>query len=340
MPKNNCLITGGLGFIGSTLAKQLIKFKDISNCVLVDNFSGYINPLRQTFFDFRQERFNSFSKIKNNKLIIEKCKFERANCADFKSIYNIIEKYKPKYIFHTAAVPVARVQNPNISEFREGSIDTTINLLDCIDLLQKKKKLKLERFLYFSSSMIYGDFKKKKVSEEDETNPKDIYGTLKLAGEIIVKGLSKCNSIPYTIIRPSAVYGPTDMNERVTQYLIMRAIQGEKLVVHGKNEKLDFTFIEDLAAGCIKAARSPKGKNETFNITFGKARKILDFAKIISKNFPKSKLEVVERDKTRPKRGTLSTTKARKLLGFKPKIKLEQGTQQYINFYKNFLKNN
>merc|ERR1712167_283278 len=114
-----------------------------------------------------------------------------------------------------------------------------------------------------------------------------------LAGEIIVKGLSKCNSIPYTIIRPSAVYGPTDMNERVTQYLIMRAIQGEKL---------DFTFIDDLVAGCIKAARSPKGKNETFNITFGKARKILDFAKIISKNFPKSKLEVVERDNTRPKR--------------------------------------
>jgi Nucleoside-diphosphate-sugar epimerases len=90
----------------------------------------------------------------------------------------------------------------------------------------------------------------------------------------------------------------------------------------------------------LKAARSPKGKNETFNITFWKARKILDFAKIISKNFPKSKLEVVERDNTRPKRGTLSTTKARKLLGFKPKIKLEQGTQQYINFYKKFLKNN
>ena len=140
MPKNNCLITGGLGFIGSTLAKQLIKLKDVSNCILVDNFSGYINPLRRTFFDFRQERFNSFSQIKNNKLIIKKCKFERANCTDFKSIYNIIEKYKPKFIFHTAAVPVARVQNPNISEFREGSIDTTINLLDCVDLLQKKRK--------------------------------------------------------------------------------------------------------------------------------------------------------------------------------------------------------
>ena len=60
------------------------------------------------------------------------------------------------------------------------------------------------------------------------------------------------------------------MNERVTQYLIMRAIQGEKLVVHGKNEKLDFTFIEDLVEGCIKAARSPKGKMKLLTLLLAK----------------------------------------------------------------------
>ena len=103
-------------------------------------------------------------------------------------------------------------------------------------------------------------------SENDQLNPKELYGTMKLAGEITTKGLCTFYNIPYTIIRPSAVYGPTDMNQRVTQYFIEKALAGDKLSIHGKNEKLDFTFVEDLAEGCILAARSKKGINQIFNM--------------------------------------------------------------------------
>ncbi len=334
----NYLITGGLGFIGSNIAKLVIKKKSVSKCILVDNYSGYINPLRRSFNDFRKLRFNDLNDKKTNQLIKKKCIFERSDCTDFKSLFKIIQKYKPDIIFHTAAIPVARIQNPNVSEFRLGSIDSTINLLDCVDMVQQQSNYKLKRFLYISSSMIYGDFKKSKAYETDDPNPKEIYGTMKLAGEIIVKGLSNTNNIPFTIIRPSAVYGPTDMNERVTQYLIIKALHKEKLVVHGKNEKLDFTYVQDLAEGCIKAAENKNGVNNIFNITFGKSRKILDYAKILTKYFPNTKIKIEGRDKKRPKRGTLSTLKAKTLIKFNPQFNLEKGSKIYIDFYKKFFK--
>ena len=333
MKKNNYLITGGLGFIGSHIAKKIIKRKDVNKCILVDNFSGFINPLRWTYSDFRKLRFTDFKNKKITTLIKKKCIFERGDCTDFKSMYSLLEKYRPKIIFHTAAIPVARIQNPNITEFRRGSVDSAINLLDCVDLLQKRNKLRLSRFLYISSSMVYGNFKRKQARETDATDPIDIYGTMKLAGETVVKGLSKYCDIPHTIIRPSAVYGPTDMNERVTQFLLVKAVNKDKILeVHGKDEKLDFTYIEDIAEGCVKAATKKQGLNNTFNITNGKGRTILSYAKILGKYFKNSKYKIVKRNRAMPKRGTLSISKAKKLLGYKPKYSLEKGTAKYIEF--------
>ena len=91
--------------------------------------------------------------------------------------------------------------------------------------------------------MVYGDFKSDEANENDKLYPKEIYGTVKLAGEIITKGMCKQYNIPYTIIRPSAAYGPTDMNQRVTQYFIEKAMAGEELTIH-EDEKLDYTIVD------------------------------------------------------------------------------------------------
>ena len=334
MKKNNYVITGGLGFIGSTITKMLVNKKDTGKCIIVDNYTNYINPLRWTFADYRKLRFTNIKDKKLKKNIQSKIVFHRGDCADFKIMYTLLEKYKPKCVFHTAAVPVAKIENPNVSEFRKGSIDNTINILDCLDLIQKKSKYKLGRFVYISSSMVYGDFLKKQASENDSPRPKEIYGTMKLAGEEIIKGFSRFSKIPYTIIRPSAAYGPTDMNERVTQFFLIKAINDGLLEIHGKDEKLDFTYVEDLAEGTIKAAFDKKGENETFNITTGSGRTILSYAKILRKYFKKVKFKIVSRDKTRPKRGTLSIKKAKKLLNYKPKFNLEKGTYNYVEFVK------
>ena len=316
------LVTGGLGFIGSNLVKILLKKKIVQRCILVDSFVSFVNPLKDNFSDLRKYRFN------DNKNII----VERGDAKDFRLIYKILDLYRPNLIFHTAAIPLAKIDNLNANESKIGSIDTTTNILECVNFFKNKKKYKIDRFVYLSSSMVYGDFKKNKVSEIDKLNPKEIYGTMKLAGEIVTRGLCKFYNIPFSIIRPSAVYGPTDMNNRVSQIFIQKALKGQIIKIQGKNEKLDFTFVEDLANGCILAATKNNGKNMTFNITYGKSETLLNFVKTLSKHFKTLKYKIEKRDKFRPKRGTLSISKAKRLLNYKPKYNLQKGIKKYIDF--------
>ena len=316
------LVTGGLGFIGSNLVKLLLKRKIVSRCIILDSFTGFINPLKENFSDLRKYRFQE----KKNIVI------ERGDAKDFRLIYKILNLYKPKLVFHTAAIPLSKIENLNANESKMGSIDTTTNILECINFFQNKKKYKIRRFVYISSSMVYGDFKKNKVSEIDKLSPKEIYGTMKLGGEIVTKGLCKFYNIPFTIIRPSAVYGPTDMNNRVSQIFIEKAQKGQTIKIQGKDEKLDFTFVEDLANGCILAATKKNGVNETFNITYGKAETLYKFVKVLSKHFRKLKYKIEKRDSFRPKRGTLSINKAKRLLNYKPIYNLEKGIKKYLNF--------
>jgi nucleoside-diphosphate-sugar epimerase len=328
------LITGGLGFIGSNIVKKIIKGDKKSKCIILDNFSVYIDPIKQVYQDYRKIRFqeiinyNEYRNSQSKRIFVE-----RGDACESKITTEIIKKYKPEVIFHTAAMPLARLKNAVPVEFRKGSVDTTTNLLECIKHVQDNSNYKLKRFLYISSSMVYGDFKKKYVFEDEKLKPKEIYGTMKLAGEIVTKGMCKEYNIPYSIIRTSAVYGPTDMNLRVSQYFIEKAFLKDTISIHGRNEALDFTYIDDLVNGCWLAATKDKGKNETFNITYGKSRTLYDFVQILRKYFKDLKYKVIPRDGKRPKRGTLKIDKARKLLGYSSKVSLEEGIKLYLKFF-------
>ena len=328
MKNNIALITGGLGFLGSNLAKQLIKRKIVDKCILLDVFAGYVNPTKNNFQDYRKFRFPD---LKNLEII-------RGDAKDYRTVLNILEKFNPKYIFHTAAVPLAKIDNLNAKETKEGSIDTTVNILECVNEFQKKHKSNLQRFVYISSSMVYGDFKKKTASEEDICEPIELYGTMKLSGEIITKGLCKFFKIKYSIIRPSAVYGPTDMNNRVSQIFIEKALKGEEITIQGKKESLDFTYVEDLVNGIILSATKKGGINETFNITGGKAEKLVSFVKILAARIKNIKIKIVTRDSFRPVRGTLSVKKAKKLLNYNSKFSLVNGLKKYLDFLDEFKK--
>ena len=214
------LITGGLGFIGSALAKRLIEKNYTNKCILVDNFGGYVNPSLNNYYDYRKKRIDTLPK---KKFVIE-----RLDTKNFKALLNVVLKYLPDVIYHTAALPLAKISNVNADEAKEGSVDSTINLIDSINEIRSKKR-KLPRFIYISSSMVYGDFEKNTIHEEDKKNPKEAYGVMKYSGEIITKGMCKLYNLPYAIIRPSAVYGPMDMNRRVTQIFIEAAINNKEI---------------------------------------------------------------------------------------------------------------
>jgi nucleoside-diphosphate-sugar epimerase len=194
----------------------------------------------------------------------------------------------------------------------------------------------VDRFVYTSSSMVYGDFKFYSANEEHPKNPKDIYGGTKLAGEVLTQAFSRRFGIEYTIIRPSAVYGPTDVNRRVSQIFMERARDGRELALHGGGAtKLDFTYVKDTAHGFCLAALAEDARNEVFNITRGEARSLLAFAEILKATFPNLAMRIEAHESHRPKRGTLDISKARELLGFHPRYSLEDGLAETLDYVLN-----
>jgi UDP-glucose 4-epimerase len=317
------LITGGLGFIGTHIAQEMIKKNLVGKVVLLDHYGGFVNPLRSDFQDYRKFRLEGIE----DKVIIE-----RGETRNSIIMTNLIDKYRPDYIIHTAALPLAKIDNLNAVEAREGSVDSTAGILEIINYFKLKDGYCPLKFTYFSSSMVYGDFQSEIATEEHQKKPKEVYGTMKLTGEIVARGLADFYGIPYTIVRPSAVYGPTDMNRRVSQIFIEKAFNKEKITVHGEDEKLDFTYIKDIAHGAILATLKDEAIGEDFNITHGKAHTLLDYVECLKLHFPDLNYEILPRDSFRPKRGTLSIEKARTLIGYNPKYSLKEGINEYVEF--------
>ena len=111
-------------------------------------------------------------------------------------------------------------------------------------------------------------------------------------------------------------------------------MKNQKIIINGKNESLDFTYVEDLAQGIVLATTNPKSINDTFNITYGKSRKLIDFINILENNVGKINYEIKGRDEFRPKRGTLGIKKAKKIIKYSPKYPLELGIKKYLKFFK------
>ena len=194
----------------------------------------------------------------------------------------------------------------------------------------------LKRFIYLSSSMVYGNFKKKVVTEKEICDPLGIYASLKFGCEKLVEGYNQVFKMPYTIIRPSALYGARCVSGRVVQKFVESALKKEPLQMVGDGKEfLDFTYIDDLVQGIYLTTIKNKSLNEIFNITYGKSRSLIDLLNIIKQNVDNVIVNKIERDKLMPFRGTLSVEKAKKLLGYKPNYNLEKGLPKLIKWYEN-----
>jgi len=315
-------ITGGAGFIGSYIAKKLIKMDE--EVIVYDAFVQYVSPFESRHQKYLEKRFEG---LKDRIVIV------RGDTRNKGDIRRNILKYKPDRILHLAALPIADLANLYSEEAITTILQGTANVLEVIRDVDFVK-----RFIYTSSSMIYGDFQYTPADEEHPKNPTEIYGGTKYAGEILTQSFGRRYGIEYTIVRPSAVYGPTDINKRVSQIFLENALQGEEIIVHGEGRiKLDFTDIEDVVNGFILAIFKEEAGNEIFNITRGEGRSIVELADIIKKYFPDLKIVYKQAEIFRPKRGTLDITKARQLLGYNPKFSLEDGMKKYIEFVKQWM---
>jgi len=252
---------------------------------------------------------------------------------DYNSISTLYSQIKPDVIIHLAAVSHANRSNKDPHTTFDHSLRTLENSLDFA-------KSRGTHLIYMSSSMVYGNFENKDVDENSTCNPIGIYGNLKYAGELMVKSYNQVFDLPYTIIRPSALYGERCVSRRVGQIFIENAIQNLDININGDgNEKLDFTYIDDLVRGIVSCCENEKSINETFNITFGNARKVNDLIEILKTEFKNIKVNYRPREKFMPERGTLKTNKAKNKINFKAEYPIEAGYLRYINWYKNFWAN-
>lgn len=314
------LITGGAGFIGSRMMRILL---DSGHEALgLDFFQQYIHPLQPTFLENMNYRFD---------VLLKDARLERVNTLSVDSMRRIIMAFNPTHVIHLAALPLANIAIRHPEEAFDTIIKGTTNLLDIM-----RDQQDLQRFVYTSSSMIYGDFEKSPMPEDGRKEPKEIYGGMKLCGEILTKVFSQRYGVPYNIVRPSAVFGPTDNNRRVLQIFVENAFRKLPIRVTNPETRLDFTYVKDVAQGFLDIAFSD-AKNEEFNMTRGLSTSLGEAAHAVKRRFPD--LVVEERIKTdtyRPERGALDVAKARSLAGYNPKYDLESGLDEYIEYMRKY----
>jgi nucleoside-diphosphate-sugar epimerase len=324
-------ITGGAGFIGHNLGLALTKHGakvDIIDSLQVNNLYTFMND------DNKSANRDLYIKIINQRLELlrkNNITLHLQDIRDYHALGHLLSSIKPEILIHLAAVSHANKSNKDPYSTFDHSFRTLENALDTV-----RKSIK--HFIFFSSSMVYGHFDDGAVTEDTVCNPLGIYGALKYSGEKLVIAYHQTFDLPYTIIRPSALYGERCVSRRVGQIFLENAVQGKDITVHGDGEdKLDFTYIQDLIQGVIRTIITPEALNQIFNITYGQGRKITDMAKIVQESFPHVQISYLPKDSLTPDRGTLSIEKARKILDYKPDYPLEKGYREYIAWYKKIM---
>lgn len=321
-------LIGGAGFIGHHLALALkekgaephiIDSLQVNNLLAFSSTNDNI-PNRDLYLRIINQRLDLLREAKISLHI--------QDVRDYHALTRVLGQINPQVVVQLAAVAHASRSNKDPYSTFDHSLRTLENALDYA-------RNTIEHFIYFSSSTVYGNFASDMVTEETHCEPLGIYAALKFAGEKMVIAYNQVFDLPYTIIRPSALYGERCVSRRVGQIFIENALGGAKLRIDGDGaEQLDFTYIDDLVEGICLVIQHPAARNEIFNLTYGSSRSILDLVNVVREHFPEVELEKKERDRLMPVRGTLSVDKARQLIGYEPKNPIEVGFPKYISWYK------
>jgi UDP-glucose 4-epimerase len=274
-----------------------------------------------------QDEIDYLMTERRKKIAVDSYIYDR-DISDAKSVDHVFNVEQPEIVIHMASFPRQKVVNANPAWGSRVMSEGLLNLLEASD------KYEVRKFIYISSSMVYGDFTDD-VTEDAICKPQGQYGIMKLAGEWLVKDYTRKTNLVHTIIRPSAVYGPLDVEDRVIAKFMLTAMRGGTLNVNGANETLDFTYVEDAADGIVAAALSDNTENKTYNITKSHSRTLLEAAQLALKLAGGGTLVVKDKDKDFPSRGALNIDAARKDFGYDPKTDVEEGFEKYYEWLSN-----
>lgn len=314
------LVTGGLGFIGHNVVAELES----------QGHTVIVTDTRTTYDIVPQDELDWLITERKKKISTDR--IYRIDIADKDGIDWLIQTHRPSTVIHLASFPRQKVVNANP---QWGSRSMSEGLLN---LLEASSQNQVQKFVYISSSMVYGNFVDNSddgITESHATDPIGQYGIMKLAGEWLTRDYTRRTGMAHTIIRPSAVYGPLDVEDRVVSKFLITAMNRGIIQVNGGDESLDFTYVSDAARGIAEASVSDNTFNTTYNITRGRARSLREAAQLAINIAQGGSMRVNDPDKNFPSRGALNTSRAQLDFGYEPTVDIEQGFRTYYEWLDN-----
>jgi len=311
------IITGVAGFIGSHLAENLLKRGD--SVIGIDEINDYYD-VRQ-----KEENLKILSKYEN-------FKFYKIDLAEYEELKEIFEKEKPQYIGHLAARAGVRPSIEDPFLYNKSNILASLNLLDLA------KDYKIKNIVIGSSSSIYGNKRKVPFLETNNVNrPISPYAATKKSVELLAYTYHHLHGLNVNIIRPFTIYGPRgrpDMAPFLFSKLINEEIPIKKF--GDGSSKRDYTYIDDFVKGFISAIDTPLGY-EIFNLGNSTPISLNEFIETIEEIVgKKAKINQFPMQPGDVDITYADISKAKRLLGYEPKIKLKDGMKEFWKWYKEF----
>ena len=312
----NILILGGHGFIGHHTARELVN--QGYRVGVVDVYHQYGDYQDWEYWPVVEQRIE----------FIGDHTFYRGDAADAVFMDQTFSHFQPNVVIDLATYPNAKMVKKNV-------VDATTNMVAATAIaLELSVKYNVKRFVLASSSMAYGDFDAfdGAPTEDAVCNPLTLYGSYKLQCERMCKIWHKEHGLEYVLLRPSALYGTRDMVVRVISKMTVAALKTGRMIVNGPDNKLDFSYVTDVASAFVQAAIHPNAANQIFNCTRNNGRRIIEAAELIRERIP-SEIVIEPHDAFYPNRDTLNSGRMVEMTDWQPRIDIEQGIPLYLDWF-------